>query len=623
MRRRLVAGNRFPDALPGVVPTLLAIVGLVLALALAEAVGTALDSAGAAAVEPAHPAPCPAASPAVRDPVDPLEPREARRAAPAPAIAPSVRTFDHRALTPLRPSLERVKEASGLAITGSRATGTLATAPAGGFELDGALCMVPLQTTPAETPATIVNGDAALHANTAPDTDTIVRPTASGVTVVESRRDAHAPTSFSWRLGLAPGYELRALENGGVAIEDPSRAAPETRKTPREPAKAQRTDAIPDAGTQLAESRYEIARAQHETGHRVVGVVTASLARDSDGDSAPAELRTSEDATLTASSPPDSEAVVVTVAAKRRKHRRPEPPQAVPSYPLIGIPANLSAEAANAGCSFAAGQPPEHRLMLLNFGQARVEAGEFGAGRRPFYSNSDILTALQAAAEGYRQPDCHLPGTSATIAYGVGNFKLSTTGNDGLPMTPELAEQVGAAQLQVARDLRQSLSGEDDAAVAGDIEPGWDQSLAGVEVGKALVRGAATGDLTYFNFGTAGHCPPYTGFAPGCGSWRWKDLGEISQQDQAVPLPEIYHEYQANQWNRVRKRWNRRRVRKPNRCNRRHKPRCYSFAGATSEPKPCGASLSASQSWKKLWKANPEGSVERELIFYNPGLLNC
>ena len=48
-----------------------------------------------------------------------------------------------------------------------------------------------------------------------------------------------------------------------------------------------------------------------------------------------------------------------------------------------------------------------------------------------------------------------------------------------------------------------------------------------------------------------------------------------------------------------------------------------SFAGATSEPIVCGAELSPTQSWKKLWKISPVDAVGRELIFYNPNLLSC
>ncbi len=260
--------------------------------------------------------------------------------------------------------------------------------------------------------------------------------------------------------------------------------------------------------------------------------------------------------------------------------------------------------------------------MLLNFGRAHVQAGEFGAGHRPFYSNADILAALSEAAFSYRRDGCHRKGRSATIAYGVGNYKFSSTGNDGSPISPQLAEAAGAAQLQTARKLRQSENARDYAAVAGDLEPGWDPTPAGVKVGKALARGADSGDLPYYDFGTAGHCPPYSGQEPGCGSWRLKVLGNVSQKRMAVALPEIYYDYQAEQWARVRKRWDRRHA-GAQECSRDWTSKCYAFAGATSEPTACGADLSPSGSWNALWNANPVGSVARELIYYNPDQISC
>jgi hypothetical protein len=579
-----VAGNQ--SAHRELVPALLAIAGLVLALVLAETVGGAVDGARATAGGSLS-SMCPDGSPTVQDAVEPVTPREAEEAAPPAAIAPALRSFDHRSLTPLRPSLKRARGGGVFEITGSRATGSLVGAPAGGVELDSVLCMVSMQTTSAETPARIVGEDSALRANSAPGTDTIVRPTARGVAVVQSRRGADAPTSFTWRLGLPSGKRLLSLHNGDVAIADPG-----------------------------------------ETGRRAVGVVRASSAVGSQFDSPPAQLEASGDDTLTASAPQDAEAVVVTVTAKRaKKKKKKKPPDPVPSYPLIGVEANLSTEAANAACAFAQTQPEGRRLMLFNLGQAHFEGGEFGAGRRPFYSNDEVLNALIAAANRYRAADCHLPRTKATIAYGVTNFRLSETGTtigeEFAPMSTQLAAEAGAEQLEVARTLRQSVNAKDHTAVAGDIEPGWDLSPAGAEVGKALVSGANTGQLTYFNFGTAGHCPPYVGTDPGCGSWRWNDLGDISQKRGAVALPQIYHAYQAKQWNTVRKRWNRRKVNKPQRCSDSPSAKCYTFAGATSEPEECGSDFTARKSWKLLRDAVPEGTIGEELIYYNPARLNC
>jgi hypothetical protein len=610
-------GSRVFIVLEELVPAFVVAAGLVLVLGMANT----LDGAAATAAQPSPSPLCPAASPAREDPVDRLTPREARIAAPAAVIAPPKRTFDRLAWTAVEPSLTESGGSNALVVTGSLATGSLAMTPAGGLELDGVLCMIPEQTTSAETPATIVNGDAALHANSAPDTDTIVRPTASGVAVVESLRGADAPTTFSWKVGLPSGYSLRALANGSAAIVDSSRAAPVT-QTPKAPAPAGWAKSMTDAATQLAQGRYEIARAERETGRKVLGVVSPPFAVDAKGNTSPVRLRNGGTQTLAVATPSDAEAVVLTLSILPSTSQVPKPPQPVNAYPLIAVPGDLSTEAANAACAFAQSQPRGQRLMLLSFGRAHTEAGQFGAGHRPFYSNADILAALSQAAASYRQDECHRKARRATIAYGVSNYKLSLTGNDGDPLSPQLAEATGAAQLQTALKLQQSENARDGVAVAGDLEPGWDPTRAGVKVAKALARGADSGPLTYYNFGTAGHCPPYSGRDPGCGAWRLRVLGNISQRRMAVPLPEIYYDYQAEQWARVRKRWDRHHAR-ARRCSHDRTPKCYAFAGATSEPPACGADLSPSDSWNALWNANPAGSVASELIYWNPDQISC
>jgi hypothetical protein len=558
----------------------------VLTLAVAETVGAAFDSARARASGSLS-SMCPDDSPTVQAAIETLTPRESEAATPPAATAPVLPSFDHRTLTPLRPSLKRAQGGDELEITGSRTTGSLVAAPAGGVELDNVVCLVPTQTTLAETPARIVGGDSALRANSAPGTDTIIRPTPAGIAIVQSRRDASAPTSFTWRLGLPSGKRLLVLRNGDVAIAD-----------------------------------------REEGRRRAVAVLSASSSLGSQEDSPPALLQASGRDTLTASAPENAEAVVVTITTNRVRQQA-APPAPVPSYPLIAIKGNISTEAANAACAFAQAQPEGHRLMLFNFGQAHFEGGEFGAGRPPFFhSNDEVLDALIAAANRYRSADCHQPGTSATIAYGVTNYRLSetgtSTGGEFASMSSRLARRAGAEQLRVAQALRESLDPEDDTAVAGDIEPGWDQSAAGVRAGKALVRGANTGELTYFNFGSAGHCPPYSGGNPGCGNWGWNTLGTISQARGAVALPQMYHAFHAKQWNRVRKRWNRRHLSDPTICSSNPSvPECYTFAGATSEPKECGSNFTPRQSWKLLRDAVPAGALGPELIYYNPGLVNC
>lgn len=64
---------------------------------------------------------------------------------------------------------------------------------------------------------------AAFYPNSAPDTDTLVRPTASGEVAIESLRGTSAPRTFSWKVGIPPGDVLQTLSNGGIAVVDPCR----------------------------------------------------------------------------------------------------------------------------------------------------------------------------------------------------------------------------------------------------------------------------------------------------------------------------------------------------------------------------------------------------------------
>jgi sugar lactone lactonase YvrE len=68
----------------------------------------------------------------------------------------------------------------------------------------------------------LVNGTAAVFAETEPETDTIVRPDALGATTITQLRSAAAPTSFSWELNLADNQELEQLPDGAVAIVEVS-----------------------------------------------------------------------------------------------------------------------------------------------------------------------------------------------------------------------------------------------------------------------------------------------------------------------------------------------------------------------------------------------------------------
>jgi hypothetical protein len=268
-----------------------------------------------------------------------------------------------------------------------------------------------------------------------------------------------------------------------------------------------------------------------------------------------------------------------------------QPPKPVPAwYMTAANAADLTRQANNSACAFADDQPDASRLMLFDFGGAiKYVNGGFGANLRgvhPF-RNGAILQAMTGASRAYKR--CHRRG-SATIAYGNSN---SIPGH----ISYLDAYDAGLHQALTVKSLRRFQQkhhyGNQDAAAAGDIEPGF--GLPGVS--KALVDGA--NEVTYYDFGNAGGCPGQPG-ASGCyQGWTVDDLGEVSMGGHSRPLPEIYRPYEATQWARIQDRWDGGR---------------YVFAGVTGAP---NEPLSPAQGWSKL---NERASaVQRELISIRDG----
>ena len=171
----------------------------------------------------------------------------------------------------------------------------------------------------------------------------------------------------------------------------------------------------------------------------------------------------------------------VGAAAAPAKLRAPKP---VPAWYMTAASAtDLVRQAKSSACTFAKRQPNGRRLMLFDFGGAiKYINGGFGANLRGIhpFRNGAILQALTGAARAYKR--CHRRG-SATIAYGNSN---SMPGH----ISYLDAYDAGLHQAMTVRSLRRFQQkhhyGNQDAAAAGDIEPGF--GLPGVT--KALVDGA-------------------------------------------------------------------------------------------------------------------------------------
>lgn len=156
--------------------------------------------------------------------------------------------------------------------TGNRAEGETSVTPEGGFTLDGIACITPAATTSAATEATVVNGDAAVFANTAPETDTVIRPSAGGTTVVQSLRGENAPASFSWNITVTEEEEVTQLASGALAITEPSEDEGEASEIPA-PEGLETPASLNDAQLQLENGYHELASAQGETADTVVAVI--------------------------------------------------------------------------------------------------------------------------------------------------------------------------------------------------------------------------------------------------------------------------------------------------------------------------------------------------------------
>ena len=117
-------------------------------------------------------------------------------------------------------------EGEELASQNTLTTSTISKETAGEFAINtpvGELSFAPVETSPnATTPPTIVNGSAALFANTWPATDTIVRAEPLGVTDLLQLRSNEAPRVFSWEARLGPDQELKQLSDGSVAVVEAS-----------------------------------------------------------------------------------------------------------------------------------------------------------------------------------------------------------------------------------------------------------------------------------------------------------------------------------------------------------------------------------------------------------------
>jgi Ig domain of plant-specific actin-binding protein len=123
---------------------------------------------------------------------------------------------------------------------------------------DGEFSISPLATSPnATTMPTIVNGAAALFAETSYETDTIVRPSALGATDLLQLRSSAAPASFSWEVGIGPDQQLEELPDGSIAITEPEPGSALESSLPEELLEEPKTESGEPSGEGMSGSAAE------------------------------------------------------------------------------------------------------------------------------------------------------------------------------------------------------------------------------------------------------------------------------------------------------------------------------------------------------------------------------
>lgn len=159
----------------------------------------------------------------------------------------------------------------------------------------GPICLTPtVVSIGASDPGPPVNGTAAVYANSHPATDTVARPTPTGLELFAQLRGPGAPTELSWYVATQPGQLLTQLSDGGVAVIEPAPPGSESPSAgdpvPGAPTTAQRQAAVTDAGQEMAFASDDLERYAAATPHELVAFIPKPWAKDALGRLLPTSL---------------------------------------------------------------------------------------------------------------------------------------------------------------------------------------------------------------------------------------------------------------------------------------------------------------------------------------------
>lgn len=178
------------------------------------------------------------------------------------------------------------------------------------------VCAQASETTSAESIATPISGGvAAVRANTAPETDTLFRPSALGVSIVDHFRGEEAPTERTWILSLPPGAELTETPEGGAALIDPAGTSINPTEVPPLPSGWEEPSAIADVHTQLELAAHYVALANEEAEGQVLGIVPPPLSFDAEEGATQLEVSVENGNELVVNRPPGDSALLITLTS--------------------------------------------------------------------------------------------------------------------------------------------------------------------------------------------------------------------------------------------------------------------------------------------------------------------
>jgi sugar lactone lactonase YvrE len=189
----------------------------------------------------------------------------------------------------------------GIDVTDSMMGGGIEDEPAGAFTVGQAACIQPLQSGTAASAPTLVAGSAAVYPNAAPDTDVVIRPTASGTAIITHPRGPAAPTKLSWAIGLEPGEELVKLSNGSIVALVPKIEDVAVEEVPAAPAGG--PGSLSEPGVQLEQAEHELAVAENALDGEVRMVIAPPEVVAASGAIVPGVLRITSANVVTAELP--------------------------------------------------------------------------------------------------------------------------------------------------------------------------------------------------------------------------------------------------------------------------------------------------------------------------------